>query len=140
MGSAPGQSGWLVHLCDPSARLEPHVVLQENSVSTSQQTAPSLLGMPSFGHIIDVVAGKPVQSASAVSVVAESATASDALSTAFLLMGPAKARDLVKKITNVAAVWIAPDGLAQTVTSGPEIRMTGAAQSSPQKAVARNSN
>jgi thiamine biosynthesis lipoprotein len=83
--------------------------------------------MPSFGHIIDVVAGEPLKSATAVSVVAESATASDALSTAFLLLGPTKGRDLVNKITNVAAVWIAPDGLPQTVTSGPEIRITNAA-------------
>jgi FAD:protein FMN transferase len=138
IGCPPGQSGWLVHLCDPSARIDPHVLLHENSVSTSQQTLPGVLGMPSFGHIIDVVAGEPLKSATAVSVVAESATASDALSTAFLLLGPAKGRELVNKLTNVAAVWIAPDGLPQTVTSGPEIRITNAAQMSLQKTVAWN--
>jgi FAD:protein FMN transferase len=138
IGNPPGQSGWLVHLCDPSAHVCPHVLLNENSVSTSQQTPPSLLGMPSFGHIIDAVAGEPLKSATAVSVVAESATASDALSTAFLLMGPAKAQDLVKRLPNVAAVWISPEGLQQTVTSGPEILMTRVARMSPQKAVARN--
>jgi thiamine biosynthesis lipoprotein len=130
MGRPPGQSGWLVHLCDPSAHLGPHVLLNENSVSTSQQTPPSLLGMPSFGHIIDAVAGKPLESATAVSVVAESATTSDALSTALLLMGRAKGRDLVKRLPNVAAVWISSEGLAQTVTSGPEILMTGVARMS----------
>ena len=140
MGYPPGQSGWLVHLCDPSAQIDPHVLLHENSVSTSQQTPPSVLGMPSFGHIIDVVAGEPLKSATAVSVVAESATASDALSTAFLLMGPTKGRDLVKKSTNVAAVWIAPEGLQHIVTSGPEIRMTRAAHTSHRQTVARNPN
>jgi thiamine biosynthesis lipoprotein len=139
IGSPPGQSAWLVHLCDPSAQVGPHVLLNENSVSTSQQTPPSLLGMPSFGHIIDAVAGEPLKSAIAVSVVAESATASDALSTAFLLMGPAKAQDLLKRLPNVAAVWISPEGLQQTVTSGPEILMpTSVAGMSPQKVVARN--
>jgi thiamine biosynthesis lipoprotein len=138
MGCPPGQSGWRVHLCDPSAHIDPHVLLHENSVSTSQQTPPGVLGMPCFGHIIDVVAGEPLKSATAVSVVAESATASDALSTAFLLMGPTKGRDLVKKSKNVAAVWIGPEGPPQTVTSGPEIRMTSAAQMSPQETVARN--
>jgi thiamine biosynthesis lipoprotein len=122
-----------VHLCDPSAHADPHVLLKGNSVSTSQQTPPSLLGMPSFGHIIDPVAGKLLRSATAVSVVTESATASDALSTALLLMGPARGRDLVKRLTNVAAVWIAPEGLPQTVTSGPEILMTRAARMSPQE-------
>lgn len=134
MGCPPGQAGWLVHLCDPSAQLNPHVLLQENSVSTSQQTPPSLLGLPSFGHIIDAVAGEPLQSATAVSVVAESATASDALSTALLLMGPAKGGELVKKLTNVAAVWIGPDDVPRTATNGPEIRMASAARMSPQRA------
>jgi thiamine biosynthesis lipoprotein len=138
IGAPPGQPGWLVHLCDPSGRVDPHVLLHENSVSTSQQTRPSLLGMPSFGHIIDAVAGEPFESAAAVSVVAESATASDALSTAFLLMGPAKARDLVKRLPNVAAAWISPEGLPQTATSGPEILMKSAEPTSPQKAVTRN--
>jgi len=138
MGCPPGQSGWLVHLCDPSGHIDPHVLLQENSVSTSEQTTPGVLGLPSFGHIIDVGAGEPLNSAAAVSVVAESATASDALSTAFLLMGPTKGRDLVEKLTNVAAIWVAPEGLPQTVTNGPEIRMTSAAQLSPQETVARN--
>lgn len=138
IGCPPGRSGWLVHLCDPSARVGPHVLLHENSVSTSQQTPPGLLGMPSYGHIIDVIAGEPLESAAAVSVVAESATASDALSTAFLIMGPTKGRDLVKKSTNVAAVWIAAEGLPQTVTSGPEIRMRSAAQMSFPQTVARN--
>lgn len=140
MGCPPGQSGWLVHLRDSSAQVDPRVLLNGNSVSTSQQTPPSLLGLPSFGHIIDAIAGEPLKSATAVSVVAESATASDALSTALLLMGPAKGRDLVKRLPNVAAVWISPEGLPQTVTSGPEILMTSVARMSPQKAVARNLN
>jgi thiamine biosynthesis lipoprotein len=138
LGCPPGQSGWLVHLCDPSTQFDPHVLLNENSVSTSQQTPPSLLGMPSFGHIIDTVAGEPLQSATAVSVVAESATASDALSTAFLLMGPARGQDLMKRLPNAAAVWISPEGPPQTVSSGPEILMTSVARMSAQNAMARN--
>lgn len=136
MGCPPREAGWLVHLCDPSAQFDPYVLLNENSVSTSQQSPPSLLGLPAFGHIIDAVAGEPLESATAVSVVAESATASDALSTALLLMGPAKGRHLVKRLPNVAAVWISPEGLPQTFTSGPEIQMTNAARMSPVKDVA----
>jgi thiamine biosynthesis lipoprotein len=138
IGHPPGQSGWMVHLCDPSAQIDPHVLLNGNSVSTSQQTSPSSLGLPSFGHIINAVAGEPFESAMAVSVVADSATASDALSTALLLMGPIRGQPLVKRLPNVAAVWISPEGLAQTVTSGPEILMTSIAQMSHQEAAARN--
>ena len=133
IGFPPGESGWLVHLCDPSARMGPRVLLNGNSVSTSQQTPPSSLGLPSFGHIIDAVAGEPIESATAVSVVAESATASDALSTALLLMGAARGQDLVKKLPNVAAIWISSEGMPQTATSGPEILITDEEQISPQK-------
>lgn len=133
IGGAPGQSGWLVHLCDPSGHIDPQVLLRQNSVSTSQQTTPGVLGMPAYGHIIDVRAGGPLQSATAVSVVAPSATASDALSTALLLLGPSEGRDLVKKLTDAAAVWIAPQGPPESVTSGPEIRMRSTVQTSSRK-------
>jgi len=138
IGTPPRQSGWLVHLCDPSTNIDPYVRLNENSVSTSQQTPPSSLGLPAFGHIIDAVAGELLKSDTAVSVVAESATASDALSTALLLMGAANGKDLVKRLPNVAAVWIGPDGLPQTVTSGPEILMTSGTRMNPEKMNARN--
>ena len=138
IGFPPGHAGWLVHLCDPSSRIDPHLLLKGNSVSTSQQTPPSLLGLPSFGHIIDAVAGGPLELAAAVSVVADSATASDALSTALLLMGPAKGKNLVKRLSNVAAIWISPEGLPQIVTTGPEILMASEARLRPQEFVARN--
>jgi thiamine biosynthesis lipoprotein len=121
MGAPPGQAGWLVHLRDPSRHLSPCVLLQENSVSTSEQTSPSLLGMSSYGHIVDTVAGEPSKTILAASVVAETATASDALSTALLIIGPAKGRDLVTRLQNVAAIWVSPEGFLETSTSGPEI-------------------
>ncbi len=135
MGSPPGQSGWLVHLRDPSGHLDPHVFLQDNSVSTSDQTLPSLLGLGSFGHIIDTVTGKPFETAIAVSVVAETAMASDALSTALLVMGPAKGRNLVKRLRNVAAVWISAEGPPETAAGGPEILMENLAGMNSAKAV-----
>jgi thiamine biosynthesis lipoprotein len=124
LGSPPDQSGWLVYLRDPSSHLDPHVLLREYSVSTSEQTPQSLLGMSSFGHIIDTATGKPLKTSIAVSVVAETATASDALSTAFLLMGPAKGRNLVKRLKNVAALWVSPERPPEIATSGPEILMS----------------
>ena len=53
MGAPPGKSAWEVHLRDPSNRVDPQVMLRENSVSTSEQTPASLLGIESAGHIID---------------------------------------------------------------------------------------
>jgi FAD:protein FMN transferase len=121
MGSPPGQSAWRVRLRDPSNRIHPEVMMLENSVSTSEQTAPSLLGEDSAGHIIDPESGLPVKSTVAVSAVAETATASDALSTTLLLLGHKKGRELVKATPRTAAIWISPDGQVETATSGPQI-------------------
>ena len=88
MGTPPGQAGWLVHLRDPSNRVDPAVMLSDSSVSTSEQTPPSLLSPEQAGHIIDPDSGAPVKTPFAVSVVAKTGTASDALSTTLLLVGP----------------------------------------------------
>jgi FAD:protein FMN transferase len=121
MGSPPGQSAWRVRLRDPSGRIHPEVMMLENSVSTSEQTAPSLAEKDSAGHIIDPETGLPVKTAVAVSAVAKTATASDALSTTLLLLGHKKGRELVKAMQGTAAIWISPNGQVETATSGPQI-------------------
>ncbi len=121
MGSPPRQSAWRVRLRDPSDRIHPEVMMLENSVSTSEQTAPSLLEKDSAGHIIDPESGLPVKTAIAVSAVAKTATASDALSTTLLLLGPKKGRELVKAMPGTAAIWISPDGQVEAASSGPQI-------------------
>src|SRR5579884_478136 len=77
MGSPPGQNGWLLHLRDPSRKRDPQVTLKNQSVSTSEQTAPSLLGRGSGGHIIDPASGQPLETHFAVTVVAPTGTMSD---------------------------------------------------------------
>jgi FAD:protein FMN transferase len=125
MGSPPGQSAWEVHLCDPSKRVDPTVMLSENSVSTSEQTPVSLLGNETAGHIIDPENGKPLETKYALSIVAETGTASDALSTTLLLVGPDKGKPMVTKMADAAAIWVATDGETETVTTGPAIRLAG---------------
>ncbi len=120
MGAPPDQTGWLVHLRDPSNRIDPQVMLSDNSVSTSEQTPPSLLGPGSAGHIIDPDNGIPVTTSFAVSAVANTGTASDALSTALLLVGPEKGKELVKNVAAVAAIWVSSDGQTRQSSSGPK--------------------
>ncbi len=121
LGTPPEYPGWTVHLRDPSNRLDPQVSLTGNSVSTSEQTAPSVLGGDAPGHIVVPVTGKPLRSSYAVSVVAKSATASDALSTTLLLLGPEKGKALVESLSDVAAIWVAADGQKTIVSTGPLI-------------------
>ena len=120
MGAPPEQTGWLVHLRDPSNKVDPQVMLSDSSVSTSEQTPPSLLGRESAGHIIDPDKGVPVSTQFAVSAVANTGTASDALSTTLLLLGPEKGKELVKNIAAVAAIWVSSDGQTQQSSSGPK--------------------
>src|SRR6266550_4126217 len=120
MGSPPGQPAWLVHLRDPSKRIDPQVMLCDDSVSTSEQT-PSLLGSNSAGHIVDPDTATPSRTEFAVSAIAKTATASDALSTTLLLIGPDKGKVLVKTIADAAAIWVSPGGQSETASSGPQI-------------------
>ena len=121
MGSPPGQPGWLVHLRDPSHKFDPYVMLKDQSVSTSEQTAVSLLGPESAGHIIDPTTGRPVDTQFAVSVITSSGTPSDGLSTTLLLLGPRVGKSLVDGMSNVSAIWLSPKAEIETVTNGPKI-------------------
>jgi thiamine biosynthesis lipoprotein len=110
MGAPPDHVGWLVHLRDPSNRLDPQVKLMSNSVSTSEQTTASTLEGDAPGHIIDPAGGMPLRTRYAVSVTAKSAMASDALSTTLLLLGPEKGAALVARLKDVSAIWVSADG------------------------------
>jgi FAD:protein FMN transferase len=121
MGSPPDQTAWLVHLRDPSNKIDPQVMLKDGSVSTSEQTAPSLLGNDSAGHIINPDTGMPLKTEFAVSAVSRTATVSDALSTTLLLLGPTKGKALVKSMVDVSAIWISHEAQMETATGGPPI-------------------
>jgi thiamine biosynthesis lipoprotein len=121
MGAPPDQTAWLVHLRDPSNKIDPQVMLKDGSVSTSEQTAPSLLGNDSAGHIIDPDTGMPLKTVFTVSAVSRTATVSDALSTTLLLLGPKKGKELIKSMADVSAIWISHEAQVETVTGGPQI-------------------
>jgi len=122
MGAPPDRDAWLVHLRDPSNRLDPQVKLINNSVSTSEQTAASTLTGDAPGHIVVPGSGKPLRTRYAVSVTAKSATDSDALSTTLLLLGPEKGVELVSRQKDVTAIWVSPDG--QSTIAGSETTIT----------------
>jgi len=121
MGSPPDQTAWLVHLRDPSNKIDPKVMLKDASVSTSEQTPPSLLGNDSPGHIIDPDTGMPLKTVFAVSAISRTATVSDALSTTLLLLGPTKGKALIRSMTDVSAIWISHEAQVETITGGPQI-------------------
>ncbi len=131
MGAPPGKSAWLLHLRDPSGKLDPQVMLKDESVSTSEQTTPSLLGKDSAGHIIDPDTGMPLRTDLAVSVIAKTGTASDALSTSLLLVGPETGKMLASHFDNISAVWISPQAKTEIISGGPQIQF-GRERATPQ--------
>lgn len=130
LGSPPSSSAWLVHMRDPSGHLDPQAMLSDTSISTSEQTPPSLLDSNSAGHIIDPETGLPLRTKFAVSVIAKTATASDALSTTLLLLGPAAGKRVVQTLSGAAAIWVAEDGGNELVSNGPDIVLQNKLQSS----------
>ena len=125
MGSPPGQAAWLVHLRDPSHTVDPYIMLKDESISTSEQTAPSLLGSESAGHIIDPSIGRPLETHFAVTVVAPSGMMSDGFSTTLLLLGPTQGKALVNHTSNVSAIWLSPKAQVETAMNGPKILFGG---------------
>jgi len=125
LGAAPGGNAWRVRLRDPSRKVGPEVMLINNSVSTSEQSAPSSLQGDKPGHIILPSTGKPLQTRYAISVTAPSATASDALSTTLLLLGPTKGAAMVKTLHNVSAIWVDSDGQRTLAGDGVSFLLTG---------------
>jgi thiamine biosynthesis lipoprotein len=110
IGSPPGRDGWPVHLGTDTARA-PSLLLRNESVSTSQQNLVTLaFARGRFGHIIDPRTSGPVASDLAVSVVARSATASDALTKAMLMLSMDDARALLAHFPGASAVWMSSAG------------------------------
>ncbi|HEY1676161.1 MAG TPA: FAD:protein FMN transferase [Candidatus Sulfotelmatobacter sp.] len=121
IGSPPGQTGWLVHLRDPSRKIDPTVTLTNQSLSTSEQSQPSILGHDSPGHIIDPSTGKPLETDFAVNVVAPTGTISDGLSTTLLLLGPTAGKHFVNRTKGISAAWISSTTQVETAINGPQI-------------------
>lgn len=122
MGAPPGKRGWLVHLRDPSGRLGPQIILNGNSVSTSEQWHASIIDAGQFGHIVDPGTDRPATSRFAVSAAAPTGTQTDGLSLTLFMLGPLAGKRLIKqRLAHTAAVWVWPSGKFETVSTGPVI-------------------
>jgi thiamine biosynthesis lipoprotein len=110
IGAPPGQQGWPVRVGgDAPAGTE--LRLRDGSVSTSKQTpVPLAFEAARPGDIIDPRSGAPIESDVSISVVARSATVSDALSTTLLMLSTAEGKTLLGQFPDASAFWISADG------------------------------
>lgn len=87
------------------------IPVQDASVSTSSQGEHRIhVGSRSFGHILDPRRGSPVPYDASVTVVCASATRADALSTALLVMGRARAASFAQSHPELGVLWLEPEG------------------------------
>jgi thiamine biosynthesis lipoprotein len=109
IGAPPGARGWPVQVADPADRSRSlaMVVLEDMSLSTSGSTEKFFrLDGKTYCHIMDPRTGAPVEGMLQTTVVAPSATDSDALSTALFVLGPNRGAELLARHAGASALFV----------------------------------
>jgi len=113
LGKKPSGGSWLVGIRHPreEGKLLGSIPLENQAISTSgdYERFYRYKGRR-ICHIIDPRSGQPVESVQGISVMAPTAMASDALSTALFVLGAQKGLSLVKNLPGVEAMIIDQDG------------------------------
>lgn len=109
IGSPPGQEGWEVGIRDPkdAERTIDTVRLKDAALSTSGSYEKFFkLDDRLYCHIIDPRRGYPVEGMLSATAIAPTATASDALSTAFFIFGVERTAEFCESHEGVRAVLV----------------------------------
>lgn len=111
LGSPPGRESWVIGVRDPRdrhayfARLD----LRDACIATSGNYERFVSeGGKRYGHILDPRTGWPAQGLLSVTVLAPSATEADAWATALIVLGRARAVELVRDRDDLQVVLVEP--------------------------------
>jgi thiamine biosynthesis lipoprotein len=120
LGEGPDH-GWRVAIRDPEdpeGTLGVVVLDAGETISTSGNYARDFAeeGWRTRSHIYDPRTGRPVRGDLAVTVWGTDATAVDALSTAFLVLGPDGAPDVLARVPDVGALFVDGRGRDRRLT------------------------
>ncbi len=124
LGAPPGRAGWSVGIRHPTeaGRRLRTVELRDQALSTSGSYEKSFEheGVV-YSHILDPRNGRPVRGMLSATAIAKAAYESDALSTAFFVMGVEKTKDYCRSRPHIGAILVPePHG-----TGEPEAVMIG---------------
>jgi thiamine biosynthesis lipoprotein len=111
LGAPPEERGWKVTLRDPyeAEQAGDVVYLKNYSLSASGSYEKFFkLGGRTYCHILDPRAGWPVANMLATAVLAPRAVESDALSTAFFVLGPVRSRKYLSTHPDLAVLFYQP--------------------------------
>ncbi len=109
LGSPPRKNGWKVLVPEPARRSSSitEVTLRDQSLSTSGSYEKFFrLNGTTYCHIMDPRTGYPVQRMLQTTVIAPTATETDALSTAMFVLGSRDGRRMLQSIPGASAIWI----------------------------------
>lgn len=113
LGCPPGEEGWKIGIRSgsDSSEIISTITLKNRALSTSSgyEQYVELDGLR-YSHIIDPRTGFPAEGLLSASAITSSATLSDALSTAFFVLGVEGTRDYCKRHSDVSAVLAQKDG------------------------------
>lgn len=100
MGPSPDGTPWRVGLEDPRdpAQIADLVPLENRAIATSGGYGLTFDRAGRFNHLLDPHSGGSAQEVLAASVIADTATVADAMSTAFCLMPPARTAAIAKAL------------------------------------------
>lgn len=111
LGAPPGELGWQVSLRHPLDRRKPARILRLRNLSISisgTQEQRFAQDGKMVGHLLDARTGMPVENMLMTVVLAETNTASDALSTAFFVAGTDQTRAYLESHPNLTVLLYLP--------------------------------
>lgn len=109
IGSPPNKRGWTIGIKDPLNTAQPLALLElrDQSLSTSGQGERFVeVGRRRYGHVLDPRSGEPVQGIYEASVVAPTATESDALTKAAMVLTRAEVFQVLSMRPGVHALRV----------------------------------
>jgi thiamine biosynthesis lipoprotein len=113
IGAPPGEPGWTVRVRNPYDEQGEHIAevqLSNESLATSSATENFLeLDGKVYGHIFDPRTGWPVSGVLSATVIGPGGMRTDALSTAFFVLGEAKVREFCAAHSEYRAVLVIRD-------------------------------
>ncbi|PWC56074.1 FAD:protein FMN transferase [Azospirillum sp. TSO22-1] len=117
LSTKPDGSAWRIGIANPAdpSKAVTEIDVVDRCVSTSGGYGTLFDDAGRFTHLIDTRTGATAPAMQSVSVVAETATRADGLSTAMLMVAPERRQALLRATGAEMAIYATPDGVTATV-------------------------
>jgi thiamine biosynthesis lipoprotein len=118
IGAPPGRDAWSIGIRDPEdpGGVVGKLLISDEAIATSGNYENFVeIDGKRYGHIVDPRTGRTVDHVLSVTVIAPTATQSDALSTGMFVMGPEKSQGMGDVFPDVSAVFALPGDIFEFV-------------------------